>query len=38
MKKPYVNPGITTYEARQIAAALGPAALVLSGDKVPPGD
>ncbi len=38
MTKPYVRPGITTYEARAIFAALGPGTLAVSGDKEPPGD
>jgi hypothetical protein len=38
MTKPYVRPGIMTYEAREIFAALGPGTQAVSGDKVPPGD
>jgi hypothetical protein len=38
MKKPYVRPGISTLESRDIIAALGPATTVTSPDKTPPGD
>jgi hypothetical protein len=38
MKKPYVRPEISTFESREIVAALGPATTVTSSDKIPPGD